>query len=146
MTERRIYLDANVFIYAIEGKPDIAALMRELFELFRNRRGIGVTSELSLAEVLPGAMDAHRRNYLNLILLSRIFNLQPVTRERLIETADYRKAAGMPKLPDAIHMVTAIRSGCHQILSADARLKLPKGYSLIRPDRDSLSNLIQELS
>ena len=146
MTEPRVYLDANVFIYAIEGQPDVAALMRELFELFRDRRGIGVTSELTLAEVLPRAVDIRRRNYFNLIVWSRIFDLQPVSREVLIETADYRKAAGMPKLPDAIHMVTAIRTGCRKVMSADARLKLPQGFSLIRPDQESLCELITELS
>jgi predicted nucleic acid-binding protein len=146
MTETRIYLDANLFIYAIEGQPEVAALARELFELLRARRGIGVTSELSLAEVLPRATGTRRRNYLNLIVWSRIFDLQPVSREILIETADYRRAAGMPKLPDAIHMVTAIRSGCRKIMSADARLKLPQGFSLIKPGRESLSDLITELS
>ncbi len=146
MTEPRIYLDANVFIYAIEGPPDVAAHMRQLFELFRDRRVRGVTSELSLAEVLPRAMGDRRRNYLNLIVWSRIFDLQPVSREVLVETADYRKTAGMPKLPDAIHMVTAIRNGCRKILSADLRLRLPDGFSLIKPDREGVSDLISELS
>ena len=146
MTETRVYLDANVFIYAIEGSPIVADPLRELFQLFRNRRAVGVTSELTLAEVLAGAVDVRRRNYLNLIVWSRIFDLQPVSREVLIETSDYRKVAGMPKLPDAIHMVTAIRSGCRRILSADSRLKLPDGFVLIPPDREGLSNLIQELS
>jgi predicted nucleic acid-binding protein len=91
-------------------------------------------------------MGDRRRNYLNLIVWSRIFDLQPVSREVLVETADYRKTAGMPKLPDAIHMVTAIRNGCRKILSADLRLRLPDGFSLIKPDREGVSDLISELS
>ncbi|MBV8924676.1 MAG: PIN domain-containing protein [Bradyrhizobium sp.] len=146
MTEARVYLDANIFIYAIEGSPVLADPLRELFGLFRDRRAVGVTSELTLAEVLAGASDLHRRNYLNLVVWSRIFDLQPVSREILIETSDYRRVAGMPKLPDAVHMVTAIRAECRKVLSADSRLKLPEGFVLIPPDRDNLSNLIQELS
>jgi predicted nucleic acid-binding protein len=146
MTETCIYLDTNVFIHAIEGSPDIADPLRELFDLFRVRRGTGVTSELVLAEVLAGASDLRRRSYLNLIVWSRIFDLQPVSRDILIETAEYRKHAGMPRLPDAIHMVTAIRTGCRTILSADSRLRLPDGFSLLPPNRDNLSLLIKELS
>jgi predicted nucleic acid-binding protein len=146
VTEVRVYLDANVFIYAIEGSPDVADLLRELFELFRAQKGVGVTSELTLAEVLPGASDIERRNYLKLIVWSRIFDLQPVSRDILIETAEYRKHAGKPKLPDAIHVVTAIRAGCGTILSADFRLRLPDGLSVLVPVRENLSRLIGELS
>jgi predicted nucleic acid-binding protein len=142
----RLYLDANVFIYAIEGNPDVADPLRQLFDLFRAGRGIGVTSELTLAEVLPKTSSVRRRNYLNMIVWSRIFDLRPVSREILMETADYREHAGMPKLPDAIDVVTAIRSECRTLLSADLRLKLPLGYSVISPRAENLTRLIEEMS
>jgi predicted nucleic acid-binding protein len=143
---RRLYLDANVFIYAIEGVGEIASSLRELFDLFRAKRGTGVTSELTLAEVLPRADGIQRRSYIDLIVSSRIFDLQPVSRDILIETADYRESSGMPKLPDAIHIVTAVRAGCKTILSADSRLRLPEGYTVLSPDRESLTRLVRELS
>lgn len=146
MPESRIYLDANVFIYAVEGDPEIADPLHKLFELFRGRRETAVTSDLTLAEVLARATVVRRRSYLSLIVWSQIFELQPVSREVLIETAEYRRKAGMPKLPDAIHVVTAIRSGCRTILSADSRLKLPEGFSVLVPNRQNLSRLIRELS
>jgi predicted nucleic acid-binding protein len=141
----RFYLDANVFIYAIEGNADVADPLRQLFDLFRAGRGIGVTSELTLAEVLPKTSSAQRRNYLNMIVWSRIFDLRPVSRDILIETAEYREYAGMPKLPDAIHVVTAIRAECRTVLSADLRLKLPVGYSVISPGAENLTRLIEEM-
>src|SRR5437588_106353 len=95
----RLYLDANVFIYAIEGSADIADPLRQLFDLFRANRAIGVTSELTLAEVLPRVSGVRRRSYLNMIVWSRMFDLRPVSRDILIETAKYREHAGMPKLP-----------------------------------------------
>jgi predicted nucleic acid-binding protein len=146
MIEARFYLDANVFIYAIEGSADIAGLLHKLFDLFRQSRGVGVTSELTLAEILPRASGIQRRNYLNLIVWSRVFDLRPVSRDVLIETAEYRRQVDMPKLPDAIHVVTAIRSECRTIVSADARLRLPTVYVVLPPDRVNLSRLIQELS
>jgi predicted nucleic acid-binding protein len=142
----RLYLDANVFIYAIEGNAAVADPLLQLFEPFRANRGIGVTSELTLAEALARASIARRRSYLNMIVWSGIFDLHPVSRDILIETAKYRETAGMPKLPDAICVVTAIRAGCRTVLSADSRLKLPEGYSVVPPVANNLSRLIQELS
>ena len=141
----RVYLDANVFIYAIEGSADVADPLRQLFGLLQAGRAIGVTSELTLAEVLPKASSVQRRNYLNMIVWSRIFDLRPVSRDLLIETAEYREHAGMPKLPDAIHVVTAIRTQCRTVLSADLRLKLPVGYSVISPRVENLTRLIEEM-
>jgi predicted nucleic acid-binding protein len=146
MASPRFYLDSNVFIYAVEGSADIADPLRQLFERFQDNPGMGVTSELTLAEVLPRSSAIQRRNYLNLIVWSRIFDLRPVSQDILIETADYRAKAGMPKLPDAIHVVTAIRSECRTVLPADGGLKMPVGYSVVSPDRDNLSRLVQELS
>ena len=81
-----------------------------------------------------------------MIVWSQIFELRPVSRDILIETAEYREHAGMPKLPDAIHVVTAIRAGCRTVLSADLRLKLPEGYSVLSPAAENLNRLIRELS
>ena len=150
----RLYFDANVFIYAVEGNDDIAGCLRTLFELLSRSLDLAVTSELTLAEVLPKANPIRRRNYLELILHSGLFDLYPVTRDVLMETADYRRIAGvstsdaskpsMPKLPDAIHVVTAVRAGCGRILSFDRALKLPDGMR--RLTRDGLPQLIEELS
>jgi predicted nucleic acid-binding protein len=142
----RLYLDSNIFIYAIEGDVTLANRLHELFGVLQAKRGTAVTSELTLAEVLPKATDVQRRSYLSLIVWNRIFDLRPVSRDILIETSDYRKLNGMPKLPDAIHVVTAIRAGCRMILSADRGLRLPAGHSVILPDHQSLSRLIRELS
>jgi predicted nucleic acid-binding protein len=160
MTEKsvssKLYFDANVFIYAVEGSDDIAGRLRTLFELLSNNLNLAVTSELTLAEVLPKADPIRRRNYLELILYSGLFDLYPVMRDVLMETADYRRIAGvsrpdasklhasMPRLPDAIHVVTAVRAGCGRMLSFDRALKLPEGMR--RLTRDGLPQLIEELS
>jgi predicted nucleic acid-binding protein len=142
----RIYVDSNVFIYALEGPPEIADLLEELLDLFRSKTGLAATSELTLAEVLAKADVVRRRDYLDLIVESGAFRLYSVSRDVLIETASYRRTMGMPKLLDAIHVVTAIRSGCRTMLSADLRMKVPDGISLFDADSSSLSRLIRELS
>lgn len=145
--ESRIYFDANPLIYAIEGVESIAEPIRKVLGLLSRRPGVAVTSELTLAEVLPKAAVPRRRSYLNLI----IFDLRPVTRDILVETADYRRKAkgrdgAMPKLPDSIHIVTAIQFECHTILSSDIRMKLPTGFSVVSPDQENLARLVEELS
>jgi predicted nucleic acid-binding protein len=142
----RLYLDANVFIYAVEGDASLSDPLREFFGRLRQKKGIAVTSELTLAEVLPKARSIDRSSYFDLIVHGGIVDLVPVSRDVLLETAEYRRSAGMPKLPDAIHVVTALQAGCRRILSRDMRLKLPEGYAILPPDAATLSDLGRELS
>jgi predicted nucleic acid-binding protein len=151
-----LYVDANPFIYAIEGSDSLSGPIKELFLLLRQRSGMGMTSELTLAEVLPKArLPLHSRQYLDLIVWSGIFALQPVTRSILLETVRYRRflagrrrrsAGAMPKLPDAIHVVTAIQARCKYFLSADIRLKLPSNLQLFRPDKAGIAAVMKRLA
>ena len=150
-----VYLDSNLFIYFIEGEEVVANRLRPLFELLRSQPGIAATSELTLAEVLPKALPDVRRSYLNLIVWSNFLHLEPITRELLIDTADYRRTTArtlpdgrtsMLKLPDAIHMVTAIRIRCRTILSADSSLKVPAEMSVFQPSEAGISQLLQQLA
>lgn len=151
-----VYVDANPFMYLVEGNDDVAVAIKNLFDRLRLRPGSAVTSELTLAEVLPKPkLPDHRRSYLELIVWSGMFDLRPVTREILIETARYRQVSAvkrldggdsMVNLPDAIHVVTAIRAGCTHVLSNDDGLRLPIGMKRIQPDQTHIALLIQELA
>src|SRR6476620_4109149 len=127
MTDQQplVYIDTNPFIYAVEGNEALASPINNLFAQFRKRPRIAVTSELTLAEVLARAFPPHQQMYFDLMIWSGIFDPRPVSREILIETARYRRAATMvkpdgrvsvPKLLDAIDVVTAIQSGCKRFL------------------------------
>ena len=98
-----VYLDANPIAYALEGPDDLASALKGLFSIFQLKPGIAVTSELTLAEVLPKKRIPDR-HFFDLLIWSKTFDLLPVTREILIETAKYRQmartgSAAMPKLP-----------------------------------------------
>ncbi len=151
----RVYVDANPFIYFIEGDETVASLLKPFFDMLREKPRIAATSELTLAEVLPKARTDARRSYLSLIVWSNLFHLQPVTREILIDTADYRRATTrvladgrhvMPKLPDAIHIVTAGRCACRAILSADGGLKVPDGMAVYAPNEAGISSLLRDIA
>jgi predicted nucleic acid-binding protein len=126
-----------------------------MFTLLTERPGIAATSELTLAEVLANAQPDTRRSYLNLIVWSKVFQLQPVTRDVLIDTADYRRISRKTrpdgtkitvKLPDAIHVVTAIRCRCKVLLSADEGIVTPAEMLTLKPDEDGLAELTRVLS
>jgi len=150
-----IYLDTNVFIAAIEGnRSDVRSLLWQLFAAGESRRGVLVTSELTLAEVLPKAAAPVHRTYMDLIVRSGSFDLQSVSRQILVETADYRRISikqspdgreSMVRLPDAIHIVTAIRSHCRKVLSDDNQLRLPQGYERVACNSSEISKLLEEL-
>jgi predicted nucleic acid-binding protein len=149
-----VYLDTNVFIKAVEGTDEAAAPAKRLIKALRHHRfGIAATSEITFAEVLasPKRPDAlplqiKRRAYLDLLVWSAFIKLIPVSRDVLIETADLSSIARL-KLPDAIHLVSAIRSGCRFFVSTDRDFdKLPQGMERVIPDEDGLSRLIKELS
>ena len=149
-----VYVDANPIAYLFEGPQELAAALKELFAIFRRTPGIAVTSELTLAEVLPKRKTPDRE-FFNLMIWSNIFDLRPITRQILIDTAKYRRAAvikqpdgsdRMPKLPDAIHVVTAVQAGCTMFLSSDARIKLPDTIKLIPARKPSLETFMREFS
>ena len=51
-TGDHVYLDANIFIYAVEGFPKYSALCSDILQSIEDMKIHAVTSELTLAEVL----------------------------------------------------------------------------------------------
>jgi predicted nucleic acid-binding protein len=150
-----VYVDANPFIYFIEGEEAAANRLRPFFDLLKQKPGAAMTSELTLAEVLAKARPDSRRGLFNLIVWSGLFRLEPVTRDILIETADYRRVTrrtlpdgktATVKLPDAIHVVTAIRARCRIFLSADVGIRLPVDMTALQPTDDGVSALVRALT
>ncbi|HZE52913.1 MAG TPA: type II toxin-antitoxin system VapC family toxin [Bradyrhizobium sp.] len=149
-----IYLDTNVFIKAVEGLDEAASPAKTLIQALRHRRsGIAATSEITFAEVLAPAKRADalplhmkRRAYLDLLLWSGFVALIPVNRDILIETAALR-AMGRFKLPDAVHLVSAVRVRCRFFVSADRDFdKMPEGMERVNCDHDDLPRLLEVLS
>jgi predicted nucleic acid-binding protein len=150
-----LYLDAMTFIFLVEGEPRVSEPVTALFDLLRTRRGLGVTSELTLAEVLAGSEQAQipaiKRAYLDLIVWSKVIDLVPVSREVLYESADlrlaHRQAHGRKlKLPDAIHVVTAIQKRCRYFVSADQGISPPAAIQKIAPDADGVAGLLRVIA
>lgn len=155
---RRIYVDTNAFVAAFETVGDDAQVMKALIREASQGRFALVTSELTLAEVLVGAKMKKNdpvlvRAYKDLFFVSGTIDLLPVSRDILLETADYRANTRQQDVPgadrrnfrpDAIHVVTAIRAGCGTFLARDARIRLPTEIRRLSPDAPSLTRFLAE--
>ena len=150
-----VYLDTMAFIFAVEGEPSVAEPLENLFEALRACPGAGVTSELTLAEVLAGSEVPHsppiKRAYLDLIVWSKFLDLVPISRDILCESADlrfaHRESHGKKlKLPDAIHLVTAIRRKCRYIASADKGINPPVDMKRVAPDANGIAEILKVLA
>lgn len=141
---KRVYFDANIFIYLMEGYPAFETELQDIRNSIRYGESHICTSELTLCEVLVPAFRTNNSNLLTLyrqfIEQSGAFELVPTTRETYIRAALLRAEHGL-KTPDAIHMASAIESGCGAFLTNDKPLKAPKGmevFGFTNPIIDSL--------
>lgn len=148
-----VYLDANPFVYAFEGDPGREGPLRELFVALSRRSGAAVTSELVLAELLApstqaGVMPEHQRHaiYTELLIRNTFIDARPVTRDILLATVELRRSQRL-RLPNAIHLATAVGAECRYILSKDRDFgPLPEGPTPLKPDSASVSLLLRVLS
>lgn len=123
---RKTYLDVNVFIYALEGLPEVSHALAALFKAIDSTAIQTVTSELALAEALIKPIQnkniQHQACYEMAIRSRRGLQVVPVLRTILLEAARLRGTTGL-RLPDAIHLPTALSSGCEVFLTNDHRIK-----------------------
>lgn len=154
MTDRpTIYFDSNVFIYAVEGNEAISTPVQTMLRTARGHPGTVITSEVTLLEVLSPTKSGRKRmpnlkrRYLDLIVWSRFSDLQPITRAVIYETVALKgtKVTGKLKFPDAIHLATAIRSGCTIFVSNDRDIPVPRGMKKLPPDASSLESIMEAL-
>lgn len=130
---QRVYLDANVFIYALEGVEPWADPLRDVFSGLESGALMAVTSCLSLAECLvrPFALAREDLVHMYRLALSQrpYLEIAPVHAEVLVSAARLRAQLGF-KLPDAIHTATAIMHGCTALLTNDTGFRRAPGIKL----------------
>jgi predicted nucleic acid-binding protein len=126
---QRVYLDANVFIYALEALTPWKEAAQGVLQIVDAGGCYAVSSELTLAECLVKPLQLGQQE--NAVVFDQAiqsrpyFTVVPVSREILVEAARIRAAAGL-KLPDAIHAATALQSACGMFVTNDKSLgRLP---------------------
>lgn len=131
----RLYLDTNVFIMLSEDVGETSRLLYEMLVSHRpEEQPFFCTSELTLAELLVKPLRTGEeeliRRYNEWLADSDWMAVMPVSRDVLYRAAVLRSHHRSMRLPDAIHLSTAIGISCSHFLTADKRM----------PDRIELPN------
>jgi predicted nucleic acid-binding protein len=130
---RKVYLDANIFIYTLEGMEPWADLLSDVFAGLTTGELSAVTSSLSLSECLVLPFKQNKNElvavYREALLPSHYLTTAPIDDRVLISAANIRAQTGL-KLPDAIHAATALTQQCTAMLTNDPGFKRVPGIEL----------------
>jgi predicted nucleic acid-binding protein len=164
-TVERVYLDTNVFIMLSEKDHRLQQLLVQMISSQPSEKPPKfATSELTLSELLvkpyQAGDDTLINGYESLILNSDWLDVRPVDRAVLYYAAVLRAQYRHLKLPDAIHVSSAIGQDCSHFLSDDHGIKdrydvthrrygftrVAPTLKVLRPDEPTLTSLIESLT
>jgi len=132
---RRVYLDANVFIYALNAFPPFADVLESLFAGIDSGEVRAASSELTATELLVIPFrhaDIEEERRCRMALRPRPgLDLIPVCMHVLEEAARLRADRPALRTPDAIHLATARRSDCPVFLTNDLRIAASSGMEVL---------------
>lgn len=126
MRRERYYVDTNVVIAIVEGSEQLSDTQFEFVARVDNGECEALTSELTLAECLAKPMADRNaalvETYLHFLDNRQNFPVVPVSRTTWIAAARLRGEQGI-RLPDALHLASAVETGCSVFLTNDRRIR-----------------------
>ena len=118
----RLGLDTSPIIYFVEANPTYDALVTEVFKRIRDNNLTGVTSVITLTEVLVQPLRHGARvlqeEYRKLLLHSANFDVRPIDVAVAERAADFRARYNL-RTPDALQIAVALAADCQAILCND---------------------------
>ena len=134
LKSHRVYFDANIFIYLLEGFSEFEVDLAAIRESILHQECEIHTSGLTLCEVLVLPFRQNNTQliaqYRSFIEGSGAFTIHPTTVETYLRASLYRGQFGM-KTPDAIHIATAVENNCSVFLTNDQAIKGPSSMTII---------------
>ena len=128
-------LDTPVFIYFIEEERRFLSILKPIFEAIDGGTLEGVTSGLTLLEVLVTPYRAGNlplaEEYEALLTRSRGLRLVDLDRGVLRNAALLRATLGM-KPPDAIQVAAALAAGCPAFVTNDRKIPAVPGLKILQ--------------
>lgn len=121
------HIDTNIFI-AVREADRVPPALIELFDLAgKDRQFELATSEIALPELIAKPLAESRHDlveaYDDWMVASTWLDVAPVTRSVLWDAGILRSRYPAVKLPDAIHLSTAVATACSLFLTADTGIK-----------------------
>jgi predicted nucleic acid-binding protein len=131
----KVYTDANILIYAMEGHDTYGPALAKLLLAIEDGTVRGLTSELSLTEVLVGPLRDNDTVGCAVfeLLLEAGSSLKTVAVDRAVlrRSAEIR-ATSRARLPDAIHLATAELMECEFFITEDRRIPVKSPLVTVR--------------
>lgn len=123
---KRIALDTNVFIYALEDNKKFP-LATEIFQKLSKKKTRAFTSILSILEAIVPLYQKDKKeripDYVNFIRGQGLITVVQVDQAVALKAAELRALYKL-KTPDSIHLATALISNASLFLTADRDFKL----------------------
>jgi predicted nucleic acid-binding protein len=123
-----VAFDTGPLIYYIEEHPVYLIVADELFEAFDTGVAQGVTSVLTLQEVLVRPLRDGRHDlaekYRNVLSNARNIRLQDIDQSICETAAELRAKYLWLRTPDALQLATAIKLGVDILVTNDDRWRL----------------------
>lgn len=120
--DKRLYLDTNIFIYALEKVEPFLPVCKSIFALIQSAKSNAVTSQLTLAECLvqPYKLQLTTQQQAFKQAISNNPALEYVgLEENTFLTAAQLRAKHAIKMPDALHLAAAILHDCDYFITND---------------------------
>ena len=140
----KLGIDTSIFIYFVETHPRYDAMVTEVFQRITDNVFIGVTSVITLIEVLihPFRQGNVRlqQEYRDLILHSANFKMVSVDATIAERAAEIRVRYNL-RIPDALQIAAAISENCEAFLTNDSALQRVRELRILV--LDDLENLVE---
>ncbi|HXG85615.1 MAG TPA: PIN domain-containing protein [Pyrinomonadaceae bacterium] len=121
-----VAFDTAPIIYFVEANPTYDALVTTIFESIENGKIIGITSVISLCEVLVHPIRNQNQNlksrYRDILQNSPNFFTKSINAAIAERAAELRAKYNL-RTPDALQISTAPENGCDAFLCNDKNLK-----------------------
>jgi predicted nucleic acid-binding protein len=122
---KRLFLDTSPFIYLVERHPAYLEVCRTVFERIDRGDITGISSVITLTEVLPVPIrdNNHRveKAYRDILIGSRNFSLIVIDSD-IAQHAAHLRAQYRLRAPDALQLAAALAAGCDAFLTNDRGL------------------------
>jgi predicted nucleic acid-binding protein len=132
--KRRVYFDSNIIVYMLEGDTEHQRKSLEMVDAAERHGASICTSEVAIAECLSGPKKAGNATiavkYMDMFNNPQTIQVLPVSRSVLLKAADI-VGQSSHKLVDAIHLATAMESGCEVFFTNDRGIRQVPGGPLV---------------
>ena len=134
MTGSRLYLDTAPFIYFLEKSNLYFEQIRNFFIRCKNNKIFLITSTVTIEEycVYPLSQNNNQAvSDFNTFLSGMNIEVVPVDKTIGLKAAEFRAKYKGFKALDAIHLATAIQSGCTIFVTNDKQLRQSQEISVL---------------